>query len=104
MKLLDPNIIFKDDYFWITNEECPRFLTTYRFDDEYEANLAWAIWLQFSKKTKKFTEMSTFPWILKAIFRGMQNISIFSNKKSTFSLDDEQQIKKARCCEAITTT
>ena len=68
-------IIFSDDNFSITNKNCPGFLKSYTFQDEYEANLAWAIWLQYSKKSEKLpsgirsAEGHAFQWIIKAIFR-----------------------------------
>ena len=50
---LNPEIIFDDNYFKLSSEKFPNFLKSYGFQDEYEANLAGAVWLQYSKKAKK---------------------------------------------------
>ena len=69
MKLLNANIIFNKEGYFITNEECPGFLASYQFQDEYEANLAWAVWLQYSKITKRNTKFAPYQWIFKAVIR-----------------------------------
>lgn len=69
MEKLNANIIFKNGEYFITNTECPGFLASYCFQDEYEANLAWAVWLQYSKITKRNTNFAPYQWIFKAVVR-----------------------------------
>ena len=43
MKELNAQVYLSENNFQIGNETCPGFLKSCSFQDEYEANLAWAI-------------------------------------------------------------
>lgn len=65
---LDPEIIFNGTGFQINKYEIPGHIRSLEFQDEYEANLIYAAWLQYTKKDKE-ANYNTFQWIIKAIFR-----------------------------------
>lgn len=63
-------IHFDDGNFFIKNIETPGFLSSSIFQDEYEAQLAWSIWLQYSKdKSQSDINQGEYQNILKMTFR-----------------------------------
>ena len=67
MEKLDAKVEFKDGGFYVANMFAPSYLRSCHFQDEFEANLAYAIWLQFSKIIKEFPSINEYLWILKII-------------------------------------
>ena len=68
----------KDMIYQISNADCPGFLKAYGFQDEFEASLAYSLWLQFSKG-KENPNYNEFQWVLRATFRIVGTPSVWAD-------------------------
>ena len=64
------DIKFDNGFFYLQNEHLPSYVKSLGFQDEFEACMAFGIWMQYVK-SKKEAEINynEFQWILKMSFR-----------------------------------